>query len=89
MAAVADASPLILFGRTDTLDLLRELFGELRIPPRVAHEVFGEDPDRPGARAVAASIGDWITMLTPRHGSAVAELAESVDLGEAEAIALA
>ena len=39
MAIVSNSSPLILYARIARLDLLRDLFGEVLIPPAVHQEV--------------------------------------------------
>lgn len=89
MAIAADASPLILFARVGRLDIVRSLYEEAWITPRVAHEAYFRFPDRPGAAAVAAAVGDWIRVVAPADNQLVTRLAARVNLGEAEAIALA
>jgi predicted nucleic acid-binding protein len=69
--------------------LLRELFGEVWIPPAVAGESFRDVPDRPGAAALAAAVGAWLREVAPVNRAAIQSLSVEVDLGEAEAIVLA
>jgi predicted nucleic acid-binding protein len=89
VAAAADSSPLILFSRAERLSLLRDLFGVIWIPPAVSREAFGEDPSRPGAAAIAGALDTWLHEKVPTNAHELAELVATVDLGEAEAIALA
>lgn len=88
MPIVADASPLILLARAGLLDLLRHLYGEAWVPPRVSGEAFGDHPTRPGAIAIAQS-GGWLREVAPVDQDLVALLRTEVHAGEAEAIALA
>jgi predicted nucleic acid-binding protein len=79
MLVISDTSPissLIQIGRSE---LLRDLFGEVCIPPAVSGEL---------AR-FHASIPQYITVRTISDPSRVSPLLSSLDLGEAEAIALA
>lgn len=89
MAVVADSSPLILFSRTGRLLLLRDLFGEIWIPPAVSWEAFLDGPTRPGAAETAKAMNDWLHEHAPTDVREVAALAATVDRGEAEAIVLA
>jgi len=60
---ISDASPLIAIGRIDGLAWLRQVFGEVCIPPEVAAEVL---PGRglPGERALRTAVLDgWLRVL--------------------------
>jgi hypothetical protein len=83
---VSNASPLILYAAIGRLGLLRELFGEVVIPPAVRSEVTG-DVGRPGAQEVAST--SWIREQAPLHPPAAHGLPGDLDPGEAEALALA
>ncbi len=48
---VADAGPLIAFGRIGKLELLPPVLGEIIVPNTVARECL-HDPGKPGARAI-------------------------------------
>jgi predicted nucleic acid-binding protein len=89
VTAAADSSPLILFSRAGRLSLLRDLFDEIWIPPAVSREAFLDDPTRPGAAEIAEAMGNWLRERAPTDAQEVAALVAAVDLGEAEAIALA
>lgn len=77
-SVVADASVLLALAILDRLDLLRDLFQQLIIPPTVSVEVSRTLPQLP----------DWIRVVQPR---AVTVTRDSIGLhqGELEAIALA
>jgi predicted nucleic acid-binding protein len=74
--AVLDSSALIIFHQIDRLDLLRVLFEEFIAPPAVAREI-------------APSLGALPHWVTVRQPATIPGLAESLDPGEREAIALA
>jgi len=73
---VSDASPLIALDRIGRLDLLRELFGTVTVPPAVAAEVFA-DREPPA----------WVTVASKPETLGVG--GSVLGRGEAEAIALA
>lgn len=78
MIVVADTSAisnLITVGRES---ILRELFGEVMIPPEVRRELLDWH----------SALPSFVTVIEPRNQTAVAELVE-LDAGEAEAIILA
>ncbi|MCC6856294.1 MAG: DUF3368 domain-containing protein [Microbacteriaceae bacterium] len=54
-AIVADAGPLIAFGRVERIALLQQVLGEVLVP----HTVIAEcvvDPEKPGAREITEAI---------------------------------
>lgn len=72
---VSNSTCLIGLERISCLDLLRELFEPVIVPPKVQEE-FG--------RAL-----EWLTVMMPQNTELVKLLSTLVDEGEAEAIALA
>lgn len=87
MIVVSDSSPLILFSHIGALDLLRRVFREIVVPPAVIEEVVLQGENRPGSTELLGL--PWITTSVPVNRLFVAELLESLDRGESEAIALA
>ena len=75
--------------RVDKLDLLRLLYGSVVVPPAVRDEL-GIESGYPGANVLSAALTDrWITVHSSQGLVIATELADSLDPGEAEAIALA
>ena len=88
-AIVSDTGPLIALARVGHLDLLRRLYGQVIIPPAV-HAEFALGSNRPGARALAATLqAGWVVVQPATDMNVVSEVARHLDRGEAEAIALA
>lgn len=86
---VADASPLIFLGRLGQLSVLPSMFGQVLVPAAVFAEATAA-ASRPGARAVLeARRAELFEVVQLRESAGADELAEIVDAGEAEAIALA
>lgn len=83
---VADSGPLIALARIGQLDVLRQLAESALVPNAVWEEVTAARPDAPGASAVREA--RWLKVVAAPPG-AVAALSILVDLGEAEAIAIA
>lgn len=84
---VADAGPLIAFGRIDRLDLLPQVLGTVLVPDVVARECLA-DPLKPGARAIDAALGSG--LLSRASDPEASERAFAVlDAGESAAIGLA
>ncbi len=84
---VFDASPLIFLDHLDYLPALRELHGEVIIPRAVSRELGS----RPGMPASNVPDLEWVETRETRENllRRVREGPPSIDLGEAEAIALA
>ncbi len=61
-AVVADAGPLIAFGRIGRLDLLPGVLGEVLVPEAVLAECLVE-PLRPGAVAIQSAVDQGILAL--------------------------
>ena len=87
MPAISDSSPLILYGRIGRLDLLRQVFGQVLVPPAVWREVVAAGAGRAGSDLVLQAA--WIRRQPlPTQGAGTLPLAE-LGPGEAEVIALA
>ena len=84
---VSDSSPLIHLSQIGRLSLLREIFGELLIPPAVYHEVVVEGREKPGSREIMDA--SWIKVVEIRNERLKSVLQLQLDEGEAEAIVLA
>ncbi|MBK8965716.1 MAG: DUF3368 domain-containing protein [Saprospiraceae bacterium] len=87
MIVVSDTSPVSNLLQIEKLDLLRDIFGEVIIPPAVLLEIralehFGIDLS-------SFSTSDWIRVEQPKASEAVAGLRHNLDAGESEAIVLA
>jgi len=85
MKIVADSSPLIAFAILGQLDLLPKIFAEIHIPQAVDDEISA--PGKPHARKLKEFSEGKIIAVQNRL--AVKVLANEIDLGEAETIALA
>ena len=86
---VADTGPLIGLARAGRLDLLRRLYRQVAIPPAV-HGELAIGSDRPSATALAGALAaSWLRVEPVVNQQALQELGRLLDLGEAEAIALA
>ena len=85
----ADTGPLIALARVGRLHLLRRLYRQVVIPPAV-HGELAIGSGRPGATALADTLAaGWISVQLVADHQAVLQLGQDLDLGEAEAIALA
>lgn len=88
MIVVANSSVLIALGSLGRLELLAQQFPDgIQVPSAVWREVVEAGGDRPGARAVADA--KWIAVRGVKDDSRVRGFAQSLDEGEAEALALA
>lgn len=84
MIIISDTSPLVCFRHLNKIDILRDLFNQIIIPPEVYKEL------------VAFNIVEkkfleqypFITIQQPKNLHLVNELLDVLDIGEAEAIAL-
>jgi predicted nucleic acid-binding protein len=83
---VSDTSPIRALHHLGLLNLLPDLFEEIVIPPRVLQEL--ESPRRRFSPVQLAAY-PWLKLRSPANRAQVQELLKEVDLGEAEAIALA
>ncbi|MFB2983712.1 DUF3368 domain-containing protein [Microseira sp. BLCC-F43] len=90
MIVVSDTSPITNLAAIGQLDLLRELYGNLVIPTAVYNEMAGVNKLVPGAIEVQTLA--WIQTQAVTNYQQVTQIQASqnnIDLGEAEAIALA
>jgi predicted nucleic acid-binding protein len=80
---VSDTSPLSNLEQIGRLRLLRDLYGQVVIPPAVEIEIRRRPEDHPAF--------DWsiVRVIRPANMSPVAEAVDDLDRGESEAIALA
>jgi predicted nucleic acid-binding protein len=88
--AVCDSSPFIHLAKIESLELFSRLYRRIFVPLAVWREVVEESDGRPGAtemqRAVAAG---WMVKQAVENKALVVALRQTLDGGEAEAIALA
>lgn len=87
MIIVSDTSSLNNLAAIKQLHLLQLLYGIVLIPEAVYRELT--DPNFPVAGATEAQTFDWIQTRSVRDRTLVKALSNELDLGEAEAIALA
>jgi predicted nucleic acid-binding protein len=89
MPIVSNTSPILNLAIVGQLELLRQQFGQLQIPPAVLDELK-IDEDRPGAHPIQVAItAGWIQVQPVSNQSLVQLLMQTLDGGEAEAISLA
>jgi uncharacterized protein len=88
MLAVSNTSPISNLAAIERLDLLKEQFSNVRIPPAVAAELKNH-PDKSASAAIDIALRHWIHIVTPEDTPLHRMLLRQVDAGEAEAIALA
>ena len=87
LTVVSNSTPIIALAKIGRIDILRELFGTIVLPEAVYHEVSDYGRKRAGSAEVTGY--DWIATRKVHNRTAVDFLLVSLDLGEAEAIALA
>ena len=80
MLIVSDTSPILNLVAVERLELLRDLYGWIVIPPAVSAELHAN-----GIFLTA----DWVEVIEPRNRAAVDGLRAELDAGESEAIVLA
>ncbi|MCR4408484.1 MAG: DUF3368 domain-containing protein [Anaerolineae bacterium] len=89
MPVVSNTSPVLNLAIIGQLSLLREQFGEIRIPTAVLRELRVEE-NLPGSRAVEEALeAGWLRVEEVRDQALFQVLQRDLDRGEAEAIALA
>ena len=83
---VSDTSPIRALAHLDLLPVLQALFGKVLVPPAVVRELL-DPPDR----FVSLVMADYsfLEASSPADTELVERLRQTLDLGEAEAIALA
>lgn len=87
MIIVSDTSPINNLAAINHLYLLRQLYETVIIPEAVYRELT--DPDFPVAGAAEVQAFDWIQTRIVADRTLVKVLSSELDIGEAEAIALA
>ena len=87
MSIVSDTSPINNLAAINHLYLLHQLYGTVIIPEAVYRELT--DPNFPVASATEVQTFDWIQTRTISDRTLVEALRNELDIGEAEAIALA
>jgi hypothetical protein len=89
MPVVSNTSPILNLAIVARLDLLRQQFGQIQIPPAVLDELK-IDEERPGSQPIkAAIIAGWIQVQPVSNQTLIQLLKQTLDGGEAEAISLA
>lgn len=83
MRVVSDSSPLILFARIGSLDVLERTFGEIVVPSEVWEEVVGARAAAPGVTALRSATWIQVDDRSPQP------IDLGLDPGETAAIALA
>jgi predicted nucleic acid-binding protein len=84
---VSDTSPINNLTEINQLHLLHQLYGTVLIPEAVFQELT--DPSFPVAGATEVQTFGWIQTLTVSDRTLVEAMSNELDIGEAEAIALA
>ncbi len=87
MIVVSDTSPINNLAAIDLLHLLQQLYHTVLIPEAVYRELT--DPNFPVAGSTEVQSFDWIQIRRVSNRRLVEEISNELDLGEAEAIALA
>lgn len=87
MIIVSNTSPIISLATVRELNLLQQLYDRIVIPQAVYRELTRGGITEAGAREVQT--WEWFQTYLVVNQTLVAALREKVDLGEAEAIALA
>ena len=89
MLVVSNTSPILNLAIVGQLDLLRQQFGQIQIPPAVLDELK-IDEERPGSQSIQVALtAGWIQVQPFSNQSLVQLLRQTLDSGEAEAISLA
>ena len=89
MPVVSNTSPILNLAIIGQLDLMRQQFSRIQIPPAVLDELKA-DEERPGSPAIRDAIASgWIQVQPTSNKALVQLLKQTLDNGEAEAIALA
>lgn len=87
MVIVSDTTPLSNLLQINRLSLLREIYNEVLIPPAVFDELSALPAK--GISILPIIDANWIKVSIPHDQVIVQGLAKELDIGEAEAIALA
>ncbi|MFN6528248.1 DUF3368 domain-containing protein [Nostoc sp. ChiSLP03a] len=87
MIVVSDTSPINNLAAINHLHLLQQLYGTVLIPEAVYRELT--DPNFPVAGTIEVQTFIWIQTRPVQDRTLVEALSNELDIGEAEAIALA
>ena len=87
MLIVSDTSPLINLAAIGQLNLIPQLFGSVILPQAVFNEITISGKGKAGA--IDIQNANWVVIKQCKNQSFVNKLLADLDLGEAEAIALA
>lgn len=86
---VADTGPLIIFGRTCGIKLIRSVVSQILVPPAVLSECIA-DTEKPGSRAILSALDSGLlTRLNTVDFTDTSKEMLLLDPGEKEAIAAA
>ena len=89
MPVVSNTSPILNLAIVGQLELIRQQFGQVQIPPAVLAELKVQE-ERPGSKGIQAALDmGWIQVQEIDSPLYVQLLQQTLDRGEAEAIALA
>lgn len=89
MPVVSDSSPVMNLAIIGQLDLLRDQFCEVWIPPGVLEELRVQE-ELPGCKAIRDALKQgWLRVHDLLNQAMAQSLRREIDKGEAEAIALA
>ncbi len=89
MPVVSNTSPILNLAIVGQLELMRQQFGQVLIPPAVLSELKVQE-DRHGSLAIQSALkAGWIQMQEINSQNSLQLLQQTLDKGEAEAIALA
>jgi predicted nucleic acid-binding protein len=89
MPVVSNTSPILNLAIVDQLIFLHQQFGEILIPEVVLDELKINE-ERPGSQTIREAISSgWIQTRSVSHQPLAELLKQTLDKGEAEAIALA
>lgn len=89
MPVVSNTSPILNLAIVGQLELVRRQFGQVQIPPAVLEELKVQEK-RPGSEEIRGAIAlGWIQVHEINSPLLVQLLQQTLDKGEAEAIALA
>ncbi len=87
MIVVSDTSPINNLAAIGQLGLLQQLYGNVIIPTAVYQELLDAGTTDPGTLPVQTL--DWIQTQSVTNFTLLETLQNNLDIGEAEAIALA
>lgn len=87
MIIVSNSSPLAALAAVSYVDLLPKLYGKVCVPDAVWYEVVERGIGKPGVAELKRA--DWLERHSISNTDLAVALQDSLDVGEAEAIALA